>query len=56
MAKKEELKGHLEIMKKLKIKPNFSELEREYGIGRHTKKNIMKGMKRKNLGKRKDQG
>ena len=28
--------GTLTIMKQLGIKPNFSALEREYGIGRHT--------------------
>ncbi len=43
------MKGKLEIMKTLGIKPNFSELERSYGINRHTIKNIMKDMKELHL-------
>lgn len=39
------MKGQLEIMKTLGIKPNFSELERTFGIERHTIKNIMMVMK-----------
>ena len=37
------LKGHLEIMKTLDIKPNFSELERAFGIERHTIKKYYEG-------------
>ena len=39
MNQKEKLgimKGQLEIMKTLGIKPNFSELERNFKINRHT--------------------
>lgn len=39
------MKGQLEIMKTLGIKPNYSELERAFKINRHTIKNIMKDMK-----------
>ena len=39
------MEGQLLTMKTLGIKPNFSELERTYGINRHTIKNIMKVMK-----------
>lgn len=34
--------GVLSIMKDFNMKPNFSELERMYGIDRHTIKNITK--------------
>ena len=34
------MKGQLEIMKSIGIKPNFSELERALGINRHTIKKI----------------
>ena len=37
------LKGHLEIVKALGIKPNFSELERAFGIERHTIKKYYGG-------------
>lgn len=37
------MKGQLEIMKTLGIKPNFSELERAFGIERHTIKNYYEG-------------
>ena len=37
------MKGQLEIMKTLGIKPNFSELERTYGINRHTIKKYYEG-------------
>ena len=37
------MKGQLEIMKTLGIKPNFSELERTYGINRHTIKKYYDG-------------
>ena len=37
------MKGQLEIMKTLGIKPNFSELERAFGIGRHTIKKYYDG-------------
>lgn len=37
------LKGQLEIMKTLEIKPNFSELERTFGIERHTIKKYYEG-------------
>jgi len=37
------LKGQLEIMKSLDIKPNFSELERAFGIERHTVKKYYEG-------------
>lgn len=37
------LKGHLEIMKTLGIKPNFSELERAFNIDRHTVKKYYDG-------------
>lgn len=38
-----EMRGQLEIMKTLGIKPNFSELERTYGINRHTIKKYYDG-------------
>lgn len=38
-----EMRGQLEIMKTLSIKPNFSELERTYGINRHTIKKYYDG-------------
>lgn len=37
------MKGQLEIMKALGIKPNFSELERAFGIERHTIKKYYEG-------------
>ena len=37
------MKGQLEIMKTLGIKPNFSELERAFGIERHTIKKYYDG-------------
>lgn len=37
------MKGQLEIMKTLEIKPNFSELERAFGIERHTIKKYYDG-------------
>lgn len=37
------MKGQLEIMKTLGIKPNFSELERAFGIDRHTVKKYYEG-------------
>lgn len=37
------MRGQLEIMKTLGIKPNFSELERTYGINRHTIKKYFDG-------------
>lgn len=37
------MKGQLEIMRTLEIKPNFSELERTFGIERHTIKKYYKG-------------
>ncbi len=37
------MKGQLEIMKTLGIKPNYSELERAFGIDRHTVKKYYKG-------------
>ncbi len=43
MKKYKEMKGQLEIMKTLGIKPNFSELERTYGINRHTIKKYYEG-------------
>lgn len=44
MKKKfKEMKGQLEIMKTLGIKPNFSELERTYEIDRHTIKKYYDG-------------
>lgn len=36
--------GELKIMKELNIKPNFSSLQRQYNVDRHTIKNIMKMM------------
>ena len=41
------VKGQLEIMKTLKIKPNFSELERTFIIERHTIKKYYEGYKGK---------
>ena len=44
MKKKyKEMKGQLKIMKALGIKPNFSELQRIYGINRHTIKKYYEG-------------
>lgn len=37
------MKGQLEIMKTLGIKPNYSELERAFKIGRHTIKKYYEG-------------
>ena len=37
------MKGQLEIMKTLGIKPNFSELERAFEIERHTIKKYYEG-------------
>lgn len=37
------MKGQLEIMKALGIKPNYSELERAFGIERHTVKKYYEG-------------
>ena len=41
------MKGQLEIMKTLGIKPNFSELERAFGLERHTIKKYYDGDERK---------
>ena len=41
--KLEKMKGQLEIMKTLGIKPNFSELERNFKINRHTIKKYYEG-------------
>ncbi len=41
--KMKNLKGQLEIMKTLEIKPNFSELERSFGVERHTIKKYYEG-------------
>lgn len=38
---KRNLLGELRIMKDYGIKPNYSALQREYGIDRHTIKNTM---------------
>ena len=43
------MKGQLEIMKTLGIKPNFSELERAFGIDRHTVKKYYEGYEGKSL-------
>ncbi len=37
------MKGQIEIMKTLGIKPNYSELERAFGINRHTVKKYYEG-------------
>ena len=42
-----DMKGQLEIMKTLGIKPNFSELQRTYGIDRHTIKKYYDGFERR---------
>ena len=39
--------GMIDIIKSLKVKPNFSELSRIYGLDRHTIKKIMMKEERK---------